>query len=111
MQHVVVLGAGIGGIPMALEAKELMGDGVKVTVISDKDWFEFTPSNPWVAVNWRTEEQIKVDLAPMFKKRDIAFIPVAAKKVNAEQNQVILNDDRVIDYDYLVIATGPKLDF
>lgn len=111
MKNVVILGAGIGGIPMALEAKELLGDGVKVTVISDKEWFEFTPSNPWVAVNWRTQEQIKVDLPPMFKKRDIDFIPVAAKKVNPEQNQVILDDDRVIDYDYLVIATGPKLDF
>jgi len=111
MQHVVVLGAGIGGIPMALEAKELMGKEVKVTVISDKSWFEFTPSNPWVAVNWRKQEQIKVDLAPMFKKRDIEFIPVAAKQVKPDNNQVVLIDDQVIEYDYLVIATGPKLDF
>ena len=111
MQHVVVLGAGIGGIPMALEVKSLMGKDIKVTVISDKDWFEFTPSNPWVAVNWRKQEQIKVDLAPMFKKRDIAFIPVAAKQVKPKDNQVHLIDGQIIDYDYLVIATGPKLDF
>lgn len=111
MQHVVILGAGIGGIPMALEVKNLLGKDCRVTVISDKSWFEFTPSNPWVAVNWRKQEQIKVDLAPMFKKRDIDFIPVAAKQVKPDDNQVVLKDDQVIDYDYLVIATGPKLDF
>ena len=111
MQHVVILGAGIGGIPMALEVKNLLGKDCRVTVISDKSWFEFTPSNPWVAVNWRKQEQIKVDLAPMFKKRDIDFIPVAAQQVKPDNNQVVLKDDQVIDYDYLVIATGPKLDF
>lgn len=111
MQHVVILGAGIGGIPMALEVKNLLGKDCRVTVISDKSWFEFTPSNPWVAVNWRKQEQIKVDLAPMFKKRDIDFIPVAAQQVKPNDNQVVLKDDQVIDYDYLVIATGPKLDF
>ncbi|MFV0544384.1 MAG: NAD(P)/FAD-dependent oxidoreductase [Marinicella pacifica] len=111
MQHVVILGAGIGGIPMALEVKNLLGKDCRVTVISDKSWFEFTPSNPWVAVNWRKQEQIKVDLAPMFKKRDIDFIPVAAQQVKPDDNQVVLKDDQVIDYDYLVIATGPKLDF
>lgn len=111
MAKIVVLGAGIGGIPMALEAKEILGKNHQVTVISDKSWFEFTPSNPWVAVNWRTFDQIKVDLAPMFKKKNIEFIHAAAKKVNPSLNQVIIEGDKAIDYDYLVIATGPQLAF
>lgn len=111
MSKIVVLGAGIGGIPMALEAKELLGKDHQVAVISDKDWFEFTPSNPWVAVNWRTEEQIKVDLPPMFKKKDIEFIHSAAKEVNPENNNIETADGQLIDYDYLVIATGPQLAF
>jgi len=111
MAKVVVLGAGIGGIPMALEAKQLLGKDYQVTVISDKDWFEFTPSNPWVAVNWRKAEQIKVELAPMFKKQGIGFVAAAAERVNPADNQVTTVDGEVIDYDYLVIATGPKLAF
>jgi len=111
MANIVVLGAGIGGIPMALEVKEMLGKEHQVTVVSDKDWFEFTPSNPWVAVNWRTEEQIKVDLPPVFEKKNIEFIHAAASQVNPKENQLVLADGRVVDYDYLVIATGPKLAF
>jgi sulfide:quinone oxidoreductase len=111
MAKVVVLGAGIGGIPMALEAKQLLGKDHQVTIISDKDWFEFTPSNPWVAVNWRKAEQIKVELAPMFRKKGIGFVAAAAERVKPEDNQVVTVDGEVIDYDYLVIATGPKLAF
>jgi sulfide:quinone oxidoreductase len=111
MAKIVILGAGIGGIPMALEAKEMMGKDHQVIVISDKDWFEFTPSNPWVAVNWRTDKQIKVDLPPMFKKKGIEFIHSAARKVNPENNSIETANGQIVDYDYLVIATGPQLAF
>jgi sulfide:quinone oxidoreductase len=64
-----------------------------------------------VAVNWRTSEQIKVDLPPMFKKKNIEFIQAAALKVDPKSNQVVVEGDKAIEYDYLVIATGPKLAF
>ncbi len=111
MAKVVILGAGIGGIPMALEAKEMLGKNHQVSVVSDKDWFEFTPSNPWVAVNWRKEQQIKVDLPPMFKKKNIEFVHSAATKVIPENNQIITASGETVEYDYLVIATGPQLAF
>ena len=53
MAHIVILGAGIGGMPMAYEMRELARAGDKVTVISNNPKFHFVPSNPWVAVNWR----------------------------------------------------------
>jgi len=33
MTHIVILGAGIGGVPMAYEMKELMRKGEEITVI------------------------------------------------------------------------------
>jgi NADH dehydrogenase FAD-containing subunit len=50
---IVVLGAGIGGVPAAYELKELLGKKVEFTVVPDHDYFQFVPSNPWVAVKWR----------------------------------------------------------
>jgi sulfide:quinone oxidoreductase len=46
--RIVVLGAGIGGVPMAFEMKENISDDHQVTVISDSPTFHFAPSNPWV---------------------------------------------------------------
>jgi sulfide:quinone oxidoreductase len=111
MAHIVILGAGIGGMPMAYEMREMLGSQDKVTVISNNPKFHFTPSNPWVAVDWRTREDIELEIGPLLAKKRIDFIPVGAKRVHPEKNQVELDDGRMVDYDFLVIATGPKLAF
>jgi sulfide:quinone oxidoreductase len=45
------------------------------------------------------------------KKRKIEFIATGVKRVHPDENVLELDDGRRIDYDYLVIATGPKLAF
>jgi sulfide:quinone oxidoreductase len=111
MAKIVIVGAGIGGIPMALEMKENARKEDEVVVIADTPTFHFVPSNPWVAVNWRKPEDIKVELAPMFKDNKIGFIQQKVTRFHPENNQVELADGSQVDYDYLVIATGPKLAF
>ncbi len=111
MAHIVILGAGIGGMPMAYEMRELARAEDKITVISNNPKFHFVPSNPWVAVNWRTRDDIEMDIAPVLAKKKIDFIGVGAKRVHPEKNQIELDDGRSIDYDHLIIATGPKLAF
>ena len=111
MAHIVILGAGIGGMPMAYEMRALARAEDKVTVISNNPKFHFVPSNPWVAVDWRKREDIELDIAPVLAKKKIDFIGVGAKRLHPEKNQIELDDGRTVDYDYLVIATGPKLAF
>ena len=50
MAHIVVLGAGIGGMSVAYELRGALGDDPAITVVGEGDLFSFTPSNPWVAV-------------------------------------------------------------
>jgi sulfide:quinone oxidoreductase len=111
MTHVVVIGAGLGGMPMAYEMKALLGKGDRVTVIGNGPNFHFVPSNPWLAVSWRARKDIEFPAAPYLEKRGIAFDPRGAKRVHPERNQVELGDGATLDYDYLIIATGPKLAF
>ena len=111
MAHIVVLGAGIGGMSMAYEMKEQARPGDRVTVISKDARFHFVPSNPWVAVDWRERRDIEVDPAVTLPKRGIDFIPVAARRLDCDNNRIVLEDERVVEYDYLIIATGPKLAF
>ena len=58
MAHVVILGAGTGGMPCAYEMKAELGKNHEVTVINENEYFQFVPSNPWVAVGWRDRESI-----------------------------------------------------
>lgn len=111
MAHVVIIGAGVGGVPMAYEMRALLDKKDKVTVVSNTDTFHFVPSNPWVAVNWRKKSDIEVPLADHFKKKKIDFTSVGAKRIHPDKNMVELGDGTELFYDYLVIATGPELAF
>ena len=111
MAHIVIMGAGIGGMPAAYEMKEKIGKGDKVTVISNSEDFEFTPSNPWMGVKWRDRKDVSFPVRTYLKRKGIDFISTGVKRVHPEKNQLELNDGQSVDYDYLVIATGPKLAF
>ena len=111
MAKVVVLGAGIGGISAAYELRSLLGDRAEVTVVSDSAWFQFVPSNPWVALKWRKAGDIKIHLPEVLAKFGIAFEAAGAKRIFPAENGIELNDGRRLAYDYLVIATGPALAF
>ena len=111
MAHIVIMGAGIGGMPAAYEMRESLSKDHKVTVVSSQDYFQFTPSNPWVAVGWRDKESITLPIAPMLERKGISFIPKAVTSINAENNNLTLLDGETVSYDYLIITTGPKLFF
>lgn len=47
----------------------------------------------------------------ILRPENIEFLSVAAKRVHPEENRVELADGSSLAYDYLVIATGPRLAF
>ena len=69
MAHIVILGAGIGGMPMAFEMRESARAEDRITVISNTPNFHFVPSNPWVAVNSRKRGDIELPIEPILKKK------------------------------------------
>jgi len=111
MAKIVILGAGIGGIPMVFEMKQLARPSDEVIVVSDSPTFQFVPSNPWVAVNWRKPEDLKVELAPVIKKKGISLVQKTCTRVVPQENRLEMADGSSVRYDYLIIATGPKLAF
>jgi sulfide:quinone oxidoreductase len=111
MAHVVIIGASTGGLPAAYEMREALGREHRVTVVSNVDHFHFVPSNPWVGVGWRRRSQVSFALAGPLARKGIDFIPVAVRQIDPGANRLTLADDRTVDYDHLVIATGPRLAF
>lgn len=111
MAHVVILGAGIGGMPAAYELREKLDQSHRITVVNAVDYFQFVPSNPWLAVGWRDRGAITFPLRPYLEKKGIELVAQRVAGIDAEGNQLELADGGRIGYDYLVITTGPKLSF
>jgi sulfide:quinone oxidoreductase len=111
MANIIILGAGLGGMSAAYEIRAALGSEHHITVVGEGPQFNFTPSNPWVAVGWRDQGDIRVDVKQPLEHRGIAFIDMQADKVLPADNQILLKDGRKLDYDYLVVATGPRLAF
>jgi sulfide:quinone oxidoreductase len=109
--HVVIIGASTGGLPAAYDIKAHLGGDNKVTVVSNTPLFSFIPSNPWVAVGWRKRKDVTFELEPRLKKKNIEFVHATVDEIKPDDNVLVLSNGNTLEYDYLVIATGPKLAF
>ena len=111
MAHIVIIGAGVAGVPAAYELRSKIGKNHRITVVNNREHFEFTPSNPWVGVGWRSNEQIIVPLRKPLSRRDIDFMSSPLVEIDPVGNGLKLADGTSLEYDFLIIATGPSLAF
>jgi sulfide:quinone oxidoreductase len=125
MAKVVVLGAGVAGHTAALILKRKLGSKHQVTVVSPNSKYQWIPSNIWVGIGQMTAKQVTFELAPVYKKMGIEFIQAKAVALHPEGGSGSVSPyvdveftagteagkSGVITYDYLVNATGPKLNF
>lgn len=110
MVNIVIIGGSFGGLTAALQLKRNLNGKHRITVISDNDQFVFMPSIPWLALGWRKAEDLTIDLKEYLPSRGIYFIHSAAKHIEPDKQKVI-TEKETISYDFLVVATGPHLDF
>jgi hypothetical protein len=126
-KRIVICGGGIGGLSTAFDARHLLRPEprpttttndddtttttITVTVVSDREQFQFTPSNPWVAVRKRTAADISISLRETLGKHQIDFIHAKIDGLDPQLQHLVLDDGTKVPYDYLVIATGPRLAF
>ena len=111
MGSIAVIGAGLAGMSAAYELREILGKTQDITVIGDGDRFSFTPSNPWVAVGWRKPGEITLKAGEHLARKGIVFRDDGVSRIDADAHRIHTGGGEAIDYDYLLICTGPKLAF
>lgn len=110
-KKLLIVGGGIGGLSCAFDARHNLRPFDQVTVVSERELFQFTPSNPWVSTRKRTPEDISLPLDEILPQHNIEFLHGEAIHLDAAKNQLKLSDGKYLQYDYLIIATGPRLAF
>ncbi len=125
MSRTVILGAGISGHTAATRLRKQLGREHEVIVVSPNSLWNWIPSNIWVGVGLMTVEDVTFPLAPVYKKLGITYVQAKGTQVWPEGDGqsdapfVVVEhtsperkgEVERIAFDFLVNATGPKLNF
>ena len=109
-KQIVIVGTNFAGYTAALELYDKLGNEHDITVIDRKHDFLFMPSLIWYPFGLRDEEDITQDVRPAYQARNINFIEEEVTYFDLDKQQVTTATG-VIDYDYLVVATGANADY
>jgi sulfide:quinone oxidoreductase len=119
------LGAGIAGHTAARHLHTLLPAEHQIVVVSPNPEWNWVPSNVWVGVGQMAEKEVTFDLAEIYKKTRIDFKQAKGIAIHPEGSSTLANpyvtiestlsstagQMESIEYDYLINATGPKLNF
>ncbi len=106
-KQIVIIGGGFGGVYTAKHLLKYNLDA-NITLISDHNYFLFTPLLHEVATGGLTQNNIVHPLSQLFKKRNFECGSCTAKSVDTFRNRVITKHGS-IPYDYLILATGAQV--
>ena len=107
-QHVLILGAGFGGLELATRLSETLQDAVRVTLLDRNDAFVFGYSKLEVMLGRQTADEIRlpygeIDLDGVeVRQETVTAIDPAARRVET--------DAGAYDADFLVLAMGADYD-
>lgn len=109
-KRVLVLGSSFAGLTAALELRRRVPEPHEIVVVSRTEEFLFMPSLIWLAFGLRKRDEITFPVRPALEQKGITFKHAIAAELELHARRV-RTSDATEDYDYLVIATGPTLDF
>lgn len=106
----VVIGGNFAGITAALELKRKGKDQQQVVLIDKSPLFLFVPSLIWVPFGRRDVKDISFRKDTILEKKGVDFLNAEALEVDTV-NQIVKTDKGDVNYDHLVVATGPKVKY
>ena len=125
MARVVVLGAGIAGHTAASYLRKWLGKSHEVLVVAPGPDYNWIPSNIWLGLGVMEARQVSFPLEPIYRKAGIRFERGRAVALYPEGDAENPNPYVVVEktagpqagervpitYDFLINASGPKLNF
>jgi NADH dehydrogenase len=110
-RRICILGGGFGGLYTAIDLSRLTpvkSGQWQVTLVEPKDHFLFTP----LLYELITGELQRWEIAPSYRQlltgTQINLKSQKASNIDLNNRQVYLENEEVIDYDYLVLAVGVR---
>ena len=107
--HVVILGGGFGGLAAA---RALGGAPVRVTLVDRSNHHLFQPLLYQVATALLPAPDIAAPLRNLLSPyENVRVLLAEAQSIDVEKRVVVLDHEELLEYDFLILATGLKHDY
>jgi NADH:ubiquinone reductase (H+-translocating) len=107
--HVVIVGAGFGGLGVA---EQLAHVPVEVTLIDQHDYHTFQPLLYQVATSLLNAEDVGAPIRGLFRhQNNVTFHMVTVTRVDMPGHKIQLSNGNHVSYDYLVLAGGATVNY
>ncbi len=110
-RRVVVLGSSFAGMTAALEIRRHLDDRDEVVVLDPRESFTFIPSLIWMPFGIRDAGDVTFPLVSLYERKGVQFFAEPAASIDAAGHGVTSASGLELEYDRLLVATGPRLAF
>ncbi|SEN34043.1 NAD(P)/FAD-dependent oxidoreductase [Lihuaxuella thermophila] len=108
LPHVVILGAGYGGLVTAIRLQKMLNDQeADVTLVNKHDYHYLTAHLHKPAAGTDRDDNACISISELIDDAKVHFVKSTVLEIQPEQKKVVL-EDRVLSYDYLVIGLGSE---
>jgi len=109
--HVVIVGAGFGGVYTAQHLVPYVKKGlIDVTIINQTNYFLFTPLLHEVATGGLSGRSVTEPIRHIFAGTGVVFHQGVVESVDIKKHELVV-DGRTLSYDSVVLATGAVTNF
>ncbi|MFB7302653.1 NAD(P)/FAD-dependent oxidoreductase [Heyndrickxia sporothermodurans] len=106
-KHIVILGAGYGGLLSALTLRKYVDKSeAKITVVNQYPTHQIITELHRLAAGNISEQAIAMPLEKLFKGKDIDLKISKVTSFSVDKKEIILADSSMLKYDRLVVALG-----
>jgi len=109
MNKLLILGAGTGGTMMANKMrKDLPREDWQITIVDQVKTHYYQPGFLFIPFGYYKKADV-IKPKQNFLPPGVESIYEVVDKIEAENNRVVLNNGKVLNYDILIIATGTRI--
>jgi len=104
--EITIIGAGFAALTAIKEIRK-HNQNAKITLIAPKAEFIYLPSLIWIPSGKRTGDDIRIDLASFFKRKNVSFFAGTVTAIK-DAGRTVLTDNGEVTNDALLIASGGR---
>lgn len=109
LHHVVIVGAGFGGLAVCQHLAGAAARGVRITIIDQRNHHLFQPLLYQVGTAVLATSEIAWPIRHLLRKRkEVTTLLAVVSGIDTEKREVLLEDGAVVGFDTLVLATGAR---